>query len=137
MKNFQADKRAKNDTSKFNLSTWAELHAAWWIHQFGHHGIPAVLPLTPSKIDAVGCLLKASGYRSGYNYIAAAKDAHLAEGFPWDEFLNRSYRLFNSSMNRGTGPPRQSDPLLFDVLFFKALPDDPMVNNGPLATTTC
>ena len=35
-------------------------------------------------------------------------------------------------MNRGLGPPRQTEPPPFDLLFFKELPDGPMVRDGPV-----
>ena len=76
MTSYLKDVKSAGDTSEYNLITWTELHFAWWKHvPDGDQVLP--FPLTPDKVSAVGCLLKAAGYRSGYNYIAAAKDEHL------------------------------------------------------------
>ena len=67
--------------------------------------------------------------------MSAAKVIHVDAGSGWGEVLALAVRRFYLSTRRGKAPPPhtgQSEPLLFDVLFFKSLPDDPMVNNGPV-----
>ena len=119
------------DASEYNLITWTELHFAWWRHiPDGEQILP--FPLTPDKVAAVGCLLKAAGYRSGYNYIAAAKDEHLQQGHPWADILARAHRRFSLSVQRGIGPPQQSEPLSFPKLMELDFGVPPMVDQGPV-----
>ena len=104
---YERDFYAAGDTSHYNMVTWADLRHAWWAHSPG--GVrPEVLPLTPAKIAGVGCLLKSSNYRSGYDYIAAAKDRHLGAGHPWSEILDHAYRRFTMSVQR----PNSRSPFL-------------------------
>ena len=113
--------------------TWEDLHHAWWNHLPSGHDV-AAFPLTASKIAGVGCLLKAGGYRSGHNYISAAKDRHLSLVYPWDEVLAHAYRRFTLSVQRGVGPPKQSEPLRFKELQLMNFPVDPQVAGGPINT---
>ena len=100
MSAYLKDVKSAGDTSEYNLITWIELHFAWWRHiPDGEQVLP--FPLTPDKVAAVGCLLKAAGYRCGYNYIAAAKDEHLQQGHPWADILARAHRIFTLSVQRG------------------------------------
>ena len=92
MGDFEKDTRSAGDTSRFNKLTWIALRVAWWAFE----GVKwAAWPLTPEKIAGVGALLKASGYRSAYNYLTAAKDEHIALGWPWTDQLARAAKLFN------------------------------------------
>ena len=77
---FKRDMESAGDTSNYNLITWRDLHEAWWKYEAAEEVLDP-LPLTVSKIAAVGCLLKAAGDRSGFNYVGVAKDWHLREGF--------------------------------------------------------
>ena len=130
---YEKDMKSAGDTSHFNVVTWEDLHRAWWATLPGGSQV-AVLPLTPAKIAAVGCLLKSAGYRSAHNYIAAAKDRHLADGYEWSEVLGHAYRRFTLSVQRGVGPPKQSEPLKFHVLVAMPLPTAPLVHGGPVNT---
>ena len=55
IRRYRKDIKSAGDTSKFNKVTWTMLHTAWWAYV----GItfPA-FPLTPDKIEGVGCSLK-------------------------------------------------------------------------------
>ena len=129
MKEYEQDQRSKGDTSKHNRVTWVMLHMAWWCFECV---AVAAWPLTPEKIAGVGALLKASGYRSGYNYMTAAKDEHIALGWPWTDQLARAARLFNLSTSRGIGPSKQSQPLDFEKCMKLNLGEDEVVTNGPI-----
>ena len=88
------------------------LHAAWWAYV----GVtwPAY-PLTPPKVEGVGVLLKAAGYRSADNYAMAAKEEHISRGFAWADALAQAAHHFHLSTNRGLGPSKQSEPLDFEA----------------------
>ena len=133
LKHFKKDMKSAGDTSEYNMVTWHELHEAWWAHE-GASCIPPILPLTTEKIWAVGSLLKAADYRSGSNYIDAAKDRHLMAGHEWSTTLDWAYKRFNMSVSRGMGPPKQAEPLPFDALHAKTWPEEPVVKGGPVGT---
>ena len=106
--------------------TWCEFHAHW----FGHDS--PVLPLTPEKISCLAAMFKAGGYRSFRNYLAKAKDEHLASGFDWGSFLHRAARGATRSVLRALGPPKQSEPLDVPAIVRLKLGADPLVPGGPL-----
>ena len=133
MASYLKDVKSAGDTSEYNLLTWTELHHAWWKHIPNGDHVPP-FPLTPDKVSAVGCLLKAAGYRSGYNYIGAAKDEHLQQGHPWTDILARAHRRFSLSVQRGIGPPQQSEPLSFPKLMDLDFSVPPLVDQGPVNT---
>ena len=83
---YEEDVRSVGATSHY-FKTWGDLHRAWFEYDVWDIEEPSMLPLGPIKIAAVGCQLKGTGYRSGYNYISAAKDRHIGDGHPWDEAL--------------------------------------------------
>ena len=131
MGDFEKDTRSAGDTSRFNKLTWITLHVAWWAFE----GVKwAAWPLTPEKIAGVGALLKASGYRSAYNYLTAAKDEHIALGWPWTDQLARAAKLFNLSTARGIGPSKQSEPLDFRRCMLLDLGTDAVITDGPIGT---
>ena len=82
------------------MSTWEFYHARWY-----GDNVPA-LPLTVGKIESVCAQLKSRGYSALPNYLSAAKDAHLAAGHPWSEFLDREVRRATRSGMRGIGGPK-------------------------------
>ena len=82
----------------------------------------------------MGSLLKAADYRSGSNYIDAAKDRHLAAGHEWSSTLDWAYKRYNMSVSRGIGPPKQAEPLPFERLMELSLPDEPIIPGGPVGT---
>ena len=128
---FLRDIRSAGDTSSYNLVTWTQLHEAWWSHQ----GAPCdVWPLTAAKIFAVGALLKSASYRSGYNYLNAAKDEHIMLGYSWTDSLDWAAKKFTLSVSRGLGPPRQSEPLDFERACLLDLALSPLVPGGPVGT---
>ena len=132
LKSYRKDQRSDGDTSHFNFKTWCEVHDAWW--SFDGLSMVEALPLTPKKIECVGAALKASGYRSAGNYMTAAKNEHLAEGYKWDARLDRAAALFNASCSRGLGPARQSEPLPFEDALAMKWKVDPAVAGGPVNT---
>ena len=89
------------------MMTWHELHDAWWAHE-GVSCIPPAFPLPTQNIWAVDILPKAADYRSGSNYIDAAKDRHLMAGHEWSTTLDWAYKRFNMSVSRGMVPPKQA-----------------------------
>ena len=64
--------------------------------------------------------------------MSAIKDWHFGEGHPWNENLARAARLFNLSMARGIGPPRQSEPLNIEAICALDLGEEPLVKGGPV-----
>ena len=131
LKLYEKDARSAGDTSAYNLVTWSDLHDAWWRRS----GRPVpVWPLTPEKFTGVGSLLKAGGYRSGYNYSSAAKDEHIAQGYEWTSALSRAHRRFNLSTQRGIGPGKQSEPLRFAAVMALGLGVLPLFAGAPIGT---
>ena len=92
--------------------------------------------MDPLKVHIVGSLLKAGGYRSAHNYLGIAKIKHIELGFPWGPELELAARIFNLSTRRGAGPPRQSEPLNFEMLANLDLGWDPVVVGGDRSTLT-
>ena len=86
------------------------------------------------KIHGVGALMKVSGYRSAKNYISLAKKRHIELGYDWNAQLDLAYSRFNTSTRRGMGPPRQSEPLNYELVAVLPFGDDPVVPHGPLGT---
>ena len=131
MAEYERDARSAGDTTKHNVTTWKEFHDAWWAYL----GMEVeVFPLTVASIAAVGTLLKGADYRSAYNYIAAAKDEHLALGHPWDATLARAYKRFNMSTSRGIGPGKQATPLQLRKCLDLDLSNDALFAGGPVGT---
>ena len=128
---YERDARSAGDTSGYNLVTWTDLHEAWWEHS--GRSVP-VWPLTPEKFTGVGSLLKAGGYRSGYNYSSAAKDEHIARGYEWSSSLSRAHRRFNLSTQRGIGPGKQSEPLRFAAVMALTVGLLPLFAGAPIGT---
>ena len=130
MEAYRRDKRSAGDTSCFNLATWEEYHKEWYDAEPGLN--PPAFPLTPEHIEAVGCVMKGSDYRSTYNYLNAAKRHHQRLGFQWDDRLELAGREFTMSTQRGLGPARQSEPLAFERLIKTDIGDAPLNSSGPV-----
>ena len=47
---YRRDQRSINDASCFNLATWEEFHAEWYLHS-GCGEVPPSFPLTPDHIE--------------------------------------------------------------------------------------
>ena len=129
LESYRRDKRSAGDTSCFNLATWEEYHKEWYDAEPGAN--PPAFPLTPDHIEAVGCVLKGSDYRSTYNYLNAAKRHHQRLGFQWDDRLELAGREFTMSTQRGLGPARQSEPLAFERLVNMEMGQEPLNVGGP------
>ena len=91
-----------------HFNGWATLHAAW----YGAH-VP-MLPLTVEKVHNVSSLFKEGGYASFANYISRAKDAHIAQEFPWTDALAQAHAQAVASVTRGIGPAKQATPYNID-----------------------
>ena len=102
LKSYRRDQKSEGDTSHFNWKTWCEVHDAWW--SFDGQAMVEALPLTPKKIECVGAALKASGYRSAGNYMTAAKNEHLAEGYEWECQTGLRCGAFQRKLRRRIGP---------------------------------
>ena len=89
-------------------------------------------PLTPEKIEAVGSLSKAAGYRSADNYMSAAKEFHISQGHRWTDELKQAAHDFHLSTNRGLGPSKQSEPLDFAACVQLGLNNDSPFEGGPI-----
>ena len=129
IRRYRKDIKSAGDTSKFNKVTWTMLHAAWWA--FVGVSWPA-FPLTPAKVEGVGVLLKAAGYRSADNYMTAAKEEHIGGGHPWTDALTQAAHHFHLSTNRGLGPSKQSEPLDFEACIKLGVGEDPPFDGGPV-----
>ena len=132
MDNNVKDWRSAGDTSEDYWRSWAQMHEA---HRDGWRrlALPAV-PLGPLKVHVVGSLLEVGGYRSARNYLGMAKIKRIELGFPWGPELELAARRFDLSTRRGAGPPRQSEPLNFELLANLDLGWDPVVVGGPVNT---
>ena len=130
MSSYIKDWRSAGDTSDDYWSTWSQLHRAHW------DGIRRdaleLLPLDPLRVHVIGALLKIGGYRSSSNYVDVAKTKHVELGYVWGPDLDLARRRFLLSTRRGAGPPRQSEPLNFDLVASLELGWDPIVPGGPL-----
>ena len=111
------------------LKTWESIHRSW-------HGpdVP-VWPLTPEKL-AVAAVMKWKKYRSFPNYLSRAKEYHVALAGVWGEDLILAARQATRSVQRGIGPPRQSEPLRLDLISQAPVDDleevEAVVEGGPL-----
>ena len=65
----------------------------------------------------MGALLKVGGYRSTGNYLSAAKEQHIDTGASWDPSHELAAKRFHRSTLRGIGPPRQSEPLNYVMIW--------------------
>ena len=132
MNTYITDWRSSGDTSEDYWRTWNQLYSAHWD---GHRREAAhVVPLDALKIHIVGALLKVGGYRSAHNYLGVAKTKHVELGYSWGPELELAARRFNLSTRRGAGPPRQSEPLNFELIAATDHGWDPLVSKGPVNT---
>ena len=88
------------DSAVSLVRTWSLFHIEW----FGDN-IP-IFPLTPESVEVVGALLERGEYCVAASFYSAPQDRHLAVGFKWSEFLDRSFSRIERSVSRGFGPPR-------------------------------
>ena len=108
------------------LSTWTTIHNACC------PDLP-VFPLVPASIERISASLKSGGYRSARNYIARAKDEHLAQGHHWSDLLARASRVAIRSCERGQGPPSRQVPFDLDTAFARSSDVfEPLVPDGPM-----
>jgi len=108
--------------------TWCTFHEAWFRDSVD------VLPLTADKIEAIGAMFRAGGYRAIDNYLSRMKDAHLAGGYMWDQFLQRAVRRVRRAVTRGIGPARQSAMIDLAAAFIalKCHDGQPLCTGGPV-----
>ena len=116
------------------LRTWMSMHDAVFAREVVR---PPPFPLTPLIIDKVATLFKAAGYLSFDNYMFRAKSEHLALGIcgpgAWSAELSAAMKDAIRSCNRGAGTSRQSQPLDVGRVAGLGLPDEPVVDSGPVA----
>ena len=103
-----------------------------WYRQEGTSPPPAVFPLTPDHVGAVGCILEEAEYRSAYNYLNAAKRRHIKLGYAWTDALELAAREYGLSTRRGLGPTKQAEPLPFERLANQTFGKDPICEGGPV-----
>ena len=89
-------------------------------------------PLAPLEIHIVGTLLEVGTSRSSEYYIDSIKTVHTEHGFKWKPDLDLAHKIYKASTQRGTGPPRKSDPLNLEAVLLLDLPIAPIVKNGPI-----
>ena len=91
-------------------------------------------PPTPSKILALGAVLKAGGYRSAEAYLQSYRTAADRAEHPFGGAEVRAMRDAARSCKRGLGGPVRARPLPFERLGDDALPNDekPWCPRGPL-----
>eukprot|EP00972_Heterocapsa_arctica_P084343 12424237-Heterocapsa_arctica.AAC.1 len=77
-------------------------------------------------------MFKQGGYRAFPNYIARAKDQHIAESYVWTDDLQRAYRRAQRSVLRGIGPARQSAALSLSVVVALPASPTPASDTAPL-----
>ena len=115
------------------LNTWSELHAAYFAALEDSSGVvPDVFPLTTASVDGRATLLKAGRYRACEEYMAKAKDEHIALGWPWTDLLARAQRRATRSVTRGIGPAKQAGALDLPALPRLELSFEPIVPGGPM-----
>ena len=130
MSTYIKDWRSAGDTSDDYWSTWTQLHRAHW--DGVRREAADLLPLDPLRVHIIGALLKIGGYRSSSNYVDIARTKHIELGFTWGPDLDLARRRFLLSTRRGAGPPRQSEPLNFELVVALDLGCDPIVPGGPV-----
>ena len=97
---YEEDKYAKSAVESVRSRLW------WWRQRADEHEVEP-FPLTVDKLQLLGALLKASGYRSAVAYLGAAKKEHIKLGFPWTGALDLELRDGTRACERGIGPPRK------------------------------
>ena len=65
-------------------------------------------PLTPTALKVIVGTLKEAGYKSAQIYLAEAKNMHVEKGFPWNQLLDRNYKLCSAAAKRGAGPRKKA-----------------------------
>ena len=90
-----------------------------------------ILPTQPGVCGSRWRSSQRGAYRAAASFSSAAQDRHLAVGFKWSEFLDRSISRIVRSVSCGFGPPR-----LWAVLvgFLESSLELPLVSSlpGPL-----
>ena len=71
-------------------------------------GFLTLLPLTKSKLRAIGGAMKVAGYPSLDSYLDWAKAEHVAEDLPWPPSLERFFQRCKNSAVRGIGEPKRA-----------------------------
>ena len=82
----------------------------WWHSRAEKFGV-APYPLSQEKINTIGALLKAGGYRSAPQYFSSFKREHISKGHPWTDQLALSIKDAIRSITRGMGPEKQCPAL--------------------------
>ena len=110
-------------------NSWSRFHKSW----FGD--VVPVLPLTTHKIMAVASMFRAGGYRSFDNYLSAARQAHIEDGGEFNDMLKLSAKRASRAVNRGIGPPKQSDTFDFESFakyYHNQHSREPCLLSGPI-----
>lgn len=119
---FEDDKYAASN----NASVQARL--SWWSARSKQMGCEPY-PLTVNKVNRIGALMKAGGYRSAPQYFSCLKRQHILEGHQWTDQLALAVRDALRSIMRGIGPAKSCPSFdLRDVAFIEEL--DP-TKGGP------
>ena len=123
---YHEDKFSKSSagSAKSWFGTWTQFHQEWF-------GVEPVLPLTPRKIACIGSMFKAGRYRSFGNYLSAAKNRHISNGFRWTEQHVLEASAACRSVPRGLGPAKQSLPLPLLQVHMLRLSSAPLTPSGP------
>ena len=93
-----------------------------------------VLPLTRDRIEKVAAALKASGMKSGDQYLNELKLWHVEEGHPVAPWMVRLMGLCKKSIARGKGPARRAKEFQVEDLTqekWTSKPRDETMCNSP------
>jgi hypothetical protein len=133
LKTLEQDEYAKN-SKVARESIWNSyqlLHVSWFGKQ-----VP-VLPMTATKINAIGAMLKQGMYRSPQVYFDKARDTHIDDGYEWTPGLSRRIRKVIRSVTRGMGPSRQTFDIDLQDVASQRFPDTPLCTGGPIGPKNC
>lgn len=73
-----------------------------------------LLPMTLQKVNRLGGVLKAAGYRAIRNYLERYRLAHIRERWEWTAALSIEFRGACRAAIRGQGPPDRAPPIDLD-----------------------
>ena len=107
LNNLRSRKMQDGGAEESRWKTWMKLHRRWY-------GNSPPLAVTVESLEKVCSLLLSGRYRSGSNYLGAAKKMHIKAGFEWSSLLELTAQKVRRALQRNLGPSKKAKTFRFD-----------------------
>ena len=89
-------------------------------------------PLTAEALEKLAARFRTAGYRSGFQYLLAAKRERIELGHRWTEQLALKLQGCRRGLERGIGPPQRAAEIRLHVVAWAPEDMEPKSATGPL-----